>query len=233
MHNPLRILLTAGAFALGVLSLQAQPAVKLYTVDLARVFDSHYETRDNSAKFQEAAQRAQDRLNEMATQIQGLGKEYQELLEQTKNTVLTPEAREKAAQDAEKKMQELQQRNQEAQSFRVSNQRALEARARNFRAMIMEDIAKKISELAKAKNATLVLDKSSIGTALGVPVAVYSDASYDITEEVIAEINKGHPVPAAAPAAPAAPAAATTPAAPAAPASSSQFVVPNVTSDKK
>ena len=70
-----------------------------------------------------------------------------------------------------------------------------------------------------------MLDRSG-PTLFGIPSVLYSDPSYDITEEVVKEVNKDRP-PAAA-VKPAAPVAA--PAAPAtAPAAAPAFKVPNVT----
>jgi outer membrane protein len=79
--------------------------------------------------------------------------------------------------------------------------------------MMLEEIAKVATELAKKRGATLLLDKAG-PTAIGISNVLYSDAAYDLTDEVAKEVNKDKPV--GAPSAPAAPAAA--PAAGAAPA---------------
>ena len=55
---------------------------------------------------------------------------------------------------------------------------------------------------AKRQGATLLLDKSG-PTLIGVSNIIYADASYDITDEVLKEINKDRPAAVTAPAAPA------------------------------
>jgi outer membrane protein len=73
--------------------------------------------------------------------------------------------------------------------------------------------------MAKKQGATLVVDKSG-PTLFGIPAVIYADPAYDMTDDVIKEVNKDRPAPAAAPA----PAAGTAPAKTDAPV---QFTVPN------
>ena len=58
-----------------------------------------------------------------------------------------------------------------------------------------------VADLAKKQGATLVLDKSG-PTLFGIPAIIFADPAYDITQQVIDEVNKDRP-----------PAPATTPAA--------------------
>ena len=68
----------------------------------------------------------------------------------------------------------------------------MQQRIGSFRQMLIEEISKVASDIAKKKGATLLVEKSA---------TLYADPAYDITEEVIAEINKGRPAGSAAPAA--------------------------------
>ncbi len=226
MNKLIRSLLTFGATLAVGLSLQAQPAVKLLVVDMAKVLDNHYKTEEAQAKFNETAQKVQEQLNDYKKQIDAIGEQAKDLAEQSRNTVLTAEVRSKAEQDAQKKYQEYQQRQSEAQTYAGNNQRALQQRMKSYRDMIFEEISKTVRDLAKARGATFVIDKSG-PTILGISSVVYSDPAYDITDEVLKEVNKDRPAPAA----PAAAAAATAPAAatPAPAVAPVQFVVPNVT----
>jgi outer membrane protein len=90
----------------------------------------------------------------------------------------------------------------------------------------MDDIKNAVANIARTRGANLVLDKGG-PTLIGTPALVYSDASYDITDDVLKDLNKDRPAPATP--APAATASPTTPAA-TAPAT---FSVPNVTNPAK
>ncbi len=221
MHKSLRTLLVLSAAWLGAAVLHAQPALKVVVVDMAKVYDTHYKTEEANAKFNDAAQRAQEQLDLLNKQIQTAADEFKALVEDSRSTVLNEAARTKASADAQKKREDIERLNAEAQNFRANTQRSLQQRAKNHRDLIMDEIMKVVNDLARAKGATLVLDKSG-PSMFGVPVVLASDPSFDITEEVVKEVNKDRP-PASAPA----PAGDTKAAAP------GGFSVPNVSSEPK
>ena len=226
MNKMIRTLITLAAFGAGSTALLAQPAVKLVVVDMAKVYDSHYKTEEANAKFRDAEQKAQEQIEELNKQGQSLVDEYKELMEQSKNSILTPEARNKAEADAQKKLEDVQRKQGEVQNFRTNTQRSLQQRIKTHRDLLLEEITKVVNDLAKAQGATLVIDKSG-PTLFGIPSVLYSDASYDITDAVIAAVNKDRPAPAPA-VAPAAGTAAPAAAKPAA-AAPAPFSVPGVT----
>ncbi len=228
MKKLIRTLAVLAALAAGSTALLAQPAVKLVVVDMAKVYDNHYKTEEANAKFRDAEQKAQEQVEELNKQGQILVDEYKELIDQSKNTLLTSEARAKAEGDAQKKLEDIQRKQGEVQQFRANTQRSLQQRIKTHRDLLLEEITKVVNDIAKRQGATLALDRSG-PTLFGIPGVLYADPSYDITEAVLAEVNKDRPAPSAAPAAP-----GTTPsAAPAAPAAGNQFTVPGVTEPKK
>lgn len=218
MNKFIRTFALFAALLTGAASLSAQPAVKLVVVDMAKVYDNHYKTEEANAKFRDAEQKAQEQVEEYNKQGQMLVDEYKELMEQAKNTLLTNEARSKAEADVQKKGEEIQRKQAEVQQFRQTTQRSLQQRIKTHRDLLLEEISKVVTDIAKRNGATLVLDKSG-PTLFGIPSVLYADPTYDITDAVLAEVNKDRPAPAAAPAAPAA--------------SGNQFTVPNVAEPKK
>jgi len=197
MNKMIRTLITLAAFTVGSTALLAQPAVKLVVVDMAKVYDNHYKTEEANAKFRDAEQKAQEQVEELNKQGQTLVDEYKELIEQSKNTLLTAEARSKAEADGQKKLEDIQRKQGEVQQFRQNTQRSLQQRIKTHRDLLLEEIGKIVTEIAKKNGATLVLDKSG-PTLFGIPSVLYADAAYDITETVLQEVNKDRPAPAAA-----------------------------------
>ena len=211
MNKMIRTLMTLAALAVGSTALQAQPALKLIVVDMAKVFDSHYKSEEANAKFRDAEQKAREQAEELNKQGQALVEEYKELQEQAKNALLTPEARTKAEGDAQKKLDEIRRKQEEVQGFRVNTERSLQQRIKTHRDLLLEEISKTVADMAKKQGATLVLDKSG-PTLFGIPAIIFADPAYDITADVITEVNKDRPP------APPAPAATTPAPAPATPA---------------
>jgi len=224
MNKIIRTLLTLAALATGSTALLAQPALKLITVDVAKAYDSYYKAEEGMAKFRDAQQKAQEQAEELRKQGQTMVDEYKELGEQAKNTLLNAEARTKAEQAAQKKLEDIQRKQADLQNFIQSTERSLQQQMFTRRELLLEEITKTVNEIAKRKGATLVIDKSG-PSSFRIPVVLFADPGYDITEEVVTEINKDRPAPAPAAATPATKPAAATPA-PATPALS--FTVPNV-----
>lgn len=224
MNKTIRTLITLAAIAAGSTTLLAQPAVKLVVVDMAKAYDGYYKSEDGNAKLHDAEKKAQEQVEELNKQGQTLVDEYKELVEQSKSTVLTQEARTKAEGEAQKKMEEIQQKQAAVQDFTTKTRGSLQQRMKNLRDVLLEEITKVVNDIAKRKGATLALDKSG-PTLFGIPGVLYADPSYDITDDVLKEINKDRPAPAAATAPTA---GATPPAASAAP----SFSVPNVGGEK-
>jgi outer membrane protein len=77
---------------------------------------------------------------------------------------------------------------------------------------MIEEISKTAVEIAKKKGATFLFDKSG-PTLVGVSNILFYDPSLDITDEVMAEINKDRPatLPTTSPASASAPTTGDTP----------------------
>jgi outer membrane protein len=232
MKNPMiRTLLLTAALAAGCGTLLAQPALKLVTVDIAKSYDSYYKAEDAMNKFNDARQKAQEQAEELRKQGQLLVDEYKELVEQAKSSLLNAEAKSRAEQAAQRKLEDIQRKQQAMQEFVQNTDRSLQQQMLTRRELLVEEITNVVNDIAKRKGATLVIDKSG-PSAFRIPVVLYSDPAYDITDEVIAQINKDRPAappaaPTTAPAAKATPPASSPAAKPAA--GDTGFTVPNVT----
>ncbi len=226
MKKPIHTLLSLGAFGAAAVIAQAQPAPKIVVVDMAKIFDTHYETQAEKAKLDDATKKAQDQIDQMNKDGDALVAQYKELDEQAKNPVSTPDAKSKAVADAQKKGQEIQTKLADRNKFAQDSRAVLQDRIQKFRSLMLEEISKVVVTVAKRKGASLVLDKSG-PSLLGVPSVIYYDPAYEITDDVIAEINQNRP--AGTPAASASPAPST---APAAGVSVPAITVPGVTPSK-
>ncbi len=100
------------------------------------------------------------------------------------------EAKAKLQGDMRLKIEEIQKKQNEVQSFRSNTQRSLQQRIQNFRKLMFEEITVVVNDVAQKKGANLVFDKSG-PSLLGIPSLVYADPAFDITEDVLKEIAKG------------------------------------------
>jgi len=212
MNRPLKSVLTVIAFSAAALGLSAQPVPKIVTADMGKLLEGYYKTDEQMTKIRAEQEKAQAELERMSKELNQVVEQYKEAADQSKSTLLTPEARAKAESDMAAKADDIRRRQAEGQNYGQNAQRQIQQRAQTVRSLLLDEITKKVKEIAKNKGATFVVDSSGM-TALGIPAVIYADPAYDITNDVMTEINRDRPAtpPAAAPGAPA-PAAA--PAAP-------------------
>ena len=190
----------------------AETAPKIATVDMAKLLDDHYETVDQNTKLKGDEAKANEELEKLNKEGQDLVAQLKELEEKSKNPAIAADAKEKLQTEMRAKIEEIQRKQNEVQSFRGNTQRSLQQRIQNFRKIMFEKINVTVIEVAKKKGANLVLDKSGF-SHIGISPIIYSESSYDITEDVQKEINKSRPAASATPAATPATATATAPAA--------------------
>ena len=223
MKPSLKSLVACAALALTAVSAHAQTAPKIAVVDLAKLFDNHWKTKEQQAKLQADEAKAQDQLAAITKDGNALVEQFKELDEQSKNPTATADAKAKAQAEAQKKYDEIQQKRGEQNQFVQTTRSTLQQRFQNFKTLMLEEITKTADDVAKKKGATFLFDKSG-PSLVGVSNILYFDPSLDITDEVMAEINKDAP-PASATTAPTTSAPATP--APAA-GDSPQITVPGI-----
>jgi len=188
MKTSLRTILAAAALSVTSLAF-AQSAPKICVLDMAKVFDTHYKTEEQQTKLKADEKKAMEEVERVEKDIRTAADKFKESKEQMDNPALNQEARDKAKADAQKTYEEIQQKQQEGNQFKQNAQRNFQQRIANFRQLLIEEISKIATDVAKRRGATILFDKGSL---------IYSDSTYDITDEVIAEINKSRPAGTAA-----------------------------------
>jgi len=193
------------SLAFGTATASAQ-ALKIGTVDMKRVFESYYKTKDAEAKINEARNAAKKELEDRMDIAKKSLEEVKKLDEAIAKPELSREAKEQKAKQRSEKAAELQNMDREIREFQQSREKQLQEQSVRMRAGIVDDINKIVADKVKAENFELVFDKS--GPSLnGVPIVLYSRDNFDFTDAVITALNKTKgtaEAPAAAPAAPAA-----------------------------
>lgn len=211
MKNSLKSLFAVAAFGALALGVSAQPAPKIMVVDMAKLYDTHYKTLEQNAKIQADDQKAQEEVEKMNKEGNALVEEYKSLNDQSQSVALSAEAKSKAQDAAQKKLEQIQAKQREVQTFIQNTRNSLGQRLNTFRSLMLEEISKVAADVGKRKGATLIVDKAG-PTGIGISAFIYVDAAYEITEDVLKEINKDRPVGAPSAAAPAASGATPSPA---------------------
>lgn len=170
----------------------AQPALKIVVVDMAKLLDEHPETAEQNVKLKGDEARANEELEKLNKEGQDLVAALKELEEKSKNPALSDNTKEALQTEMRSKIEEIQRKQNEVQSFRTNTQRSLQQRIQNFRKVMFDKINVTVTDVAKRADATLVLDKSGL-SHIGLSTVVYADTAYDITEEVQKIVGKAPP----------------------------------------
>jgi outer membrane protein len=192
MKKSLQSLVAVAVLALSSLTAHAQTSPKILVVDLEKLFNGHWKTQEQQAKLKADGAKAQDQISALQKDGAALVEQFKELDEQSKNPTATAEAKTKAQADAQKKYDEIQQKQSELRSFAQNTQSTLRQRFETFKTLMLDEITKTAVDIAKKHGATFLVDKSG-PTLVGVSNILYFDPSLDITDEVSAELNKDRP----------------------------------------
>jgi outer membrane protein len=174
--------------ALGTSHASAQ-SLKIGTVDMKRIFDSYYKTKDAESKINEARNAAKKELEDRMDIAKRALEEVKKLDEDIQKPELSKEAKEQKSKIRSEKATELQNMDREIREFQASREKQLQEQSVRMRAGIVDDINAVVSARVKAESYNLVFDKS--GPSLnGVPIVLYAMDSYDFTDTVVTALNK-------------------------------------------
>ena len=205
--------LVAASFGFSAATASAQN-LKIGTVDMKKVFESYYKTKDAEAKINEARNSAKKELEDRMDVAKKVLEEVKKLDEDIAKPELSKEAKDSKGKIRSEKASELQGMDREIREFQQNREKQLQEQSVRMRSGIVEEINKVVDAKVKSEQFDLVLDKS--GPSLnGVPVVLFSRDTYEFTPEVITALNKNKSSDTSASDAPAKPAAPATPATPA------------------
>jgi outer membrane protein len=180
------VFLLVAAFATATASAQS---TKFGTVDMKRVFDSYFKTKDAESKINEARNAAKKELEDRMDIAKKALDEVKKLDEELQKPELSKETKDQKAKIRSEKATELQNMDREIREFQASREKQLQEQSVRMRAGIVDDINKVVSDRVKADNFDFVFDES--GPSLnGVPIVLFSRDSYDFTDSVITALNK-------------------------------------------
>jgi outer membrane protein len=163
--------------------------IKIGTVDMKRVFESYYKTKDAEAKINEKRNSAKKELEDRMDVAKKALEEVKKLDEDVQKPELSKSARDEKMRTRQEKASDLQNMDREIREFQAAQEKQLNELSVRMRAGIVEEINKVVEARVKAENYDLVIDKS--GPSLnGVPLVLFSRDNWDFTTDVVTALNK-------------------------------------------
>ncbi len=198
MKLSLALPLVIASLAFSAVSASAQ-VTKIGTVDMKKVFENYYKTKDAEARINEARNAAKKEMDDRMDIYNKGVNEVKKMNEEIESPALGKEAKETKSKARDEKVGELNTMQREINEFRQTREKQLQEQSVRMRGGIVEEINKIVEGKVKSDNFDLVLDKS--GPSLnGVPVILYARDAFDFTDDVIKALNKNKGKEDAAPA---------------------------------
>lgn len=187
----MKLIHIACAFSLTIVTqLQANPdPSRTAVVDMKRVFAEYSRTKEAEQEINDRKAQAKRELDERTARYKTMLEQYQTLRLKVQDEALTPDLRETHRQEATRIGQEAKSLERQITEFRQRRERQLQEQVIRIRKTILEEINEHVIELAKTSNVDRVFDSSGLSLN-GVGFLLYSRATDDISDQIIARINR-------------------------------------------
>lgn len=181
------LLLLAFLTAPGVSQTARAQDGKIATVDLKKLFNGFWKTKQASALLED--RKASDRkdLKDMADGIDKAEAEYRDLLTQADDPAISDTERARRKQAAADKNKEINDHKVAYDTYSRQAESQMQEMVQRMNNNLLTEIQKTISDKAKLAGYSLVLNSPSDSV-------LYSKGDLDITADVLAALNAGAPV---------------------------------------
>jgi outer membrane protein len=196
IRNPVSTLRVAAAVALAALALGAAPAraeVKIAVIDLKKVFDGFWMTKQADAELKASEADYRKNRRRLMDEGQRATEEYKKLLEGANDQALAADERAKRKAEAEKKVAELREIEQSVTQFDRTTAQNLQDQGRRMRERILAKIREVVDAKARSGGFTLVLDTAA-ETPNQTPILLFSNRENELTDSVLTELNATAPI---------------------------------------
>lgn len=161
-------------------------------VSMRRVFDEYYKTERANAIIKSRAQTAELERKDIVDSLKKLKTTFDNQIAEARDKSLNESARESKKDQAESTYAQLRETEERLERFEHSSQRQFAEEMREKQQELVEEIRGVIANYAKEKGFNLVLDVSG-KTFNNTESVVYYDPATEITDQIIAIINKNAP----------------------------------------
>ena len=161
---------------------------KVATIDLQKVIQAFYKTKDADAKLAQAQKAYQDELN---ARMDSYRKALDAINQANKdlNNAKRAEDRTRWTQVRDTKVDTARTLEREITDFRGSREKELQNERTIMRSNLVDEIRGVVNEKIHSEGYQLVLDTSGQGGNTASPVVFYAEGALDISDAVIAKLN--------------------------------------------
>ncbi len=180
--------------AAAVLTAAARADTKVAVIDLKRVFEKYWKTKQANADLDDQKADITKKKKGMLEDYQKANDDYKKLVESANDQAVSTDERERRKGAAEKKLMEIKEIEQTANLFQRNAEENLSLQVRRRTENILRDIRELIDAKAKAGGYSMVIDTSAQSPSIvPTPVLLYTNGENDLTEEILSQLNAAAP----------------------------------------
>lgn len=183
----LRFILVTVAL-LSVMAFSAAAQTKLATVDMKKIFNGYWKTKQATAALEKRKAELRKELKDEADRLDKAQTDYKRLLDQSNDQAIAADEREKRKQAAGDKAREINKSKADLEQYQRQAEAQLADMSQRMSGNLVTEIQKAVGDKAKAGGYGMVLNSAT------TEVVVYSDTKADITDAVLAQLNIGAPI---------------------------------------
>jgi len=190
MHTAkFRLIIAMALLAAGLATAAEQ---KTAFINMERVFDEYYKTKNANLQFKARGEEIDAKRKELLAKVKSAKTELDKLSAECRDKSLNDNAREKKREGAEDKLSELKDAEEKLLDFDKTYKKEIAEQMRQMQQQIVAEIRGVIQTYAAEHKIDIVLDNSG-KTLNNVEAVMYFDKSMDITEPILAIMNKNAP----------------------------------------
>ena len=172
--------------------------LKIATVSMERLFDEYHKTKEANARFKARADEMDVKRRELIADAKVRKGELETLGAEARDKSLNDAERNKKQAQAEEKFTQTREAEEKLMDFDKACKLQFGDQMRQLQQQIVVEIRGVIQAYIKDRGITLVLDSSG-KTMNNVEAVLIADKSFDITDAILAIINKDAPPAAVVP----------------------------------
>jgi outer membrane protein len=197
MKNWLRTLFP-GLLLISLLSSPALAQSRIATIDLRKVFDGYWKTKQADAALKDRAADMEKEHKNMLEDWKKAKEDYQGLLAGANDQAVSAEERDKRKKAAEDKLKYIKETEDTITQYERQARSTLDEQRKRMRDNILGEIRNVLNAKAKAERFSLVIDTAS-ESFNNTPIILYTNNENDLTENILSQLNAGAPVETAKP----------------------------------
>jgi outer membrane protein len=181
--------------ALLLLGLLGEPVLaqnRVATIDLRKVFDNYWKTKQADSSLKDRAADMEKEHRNMLDDWKKAKEDYQGLLSGANDQAVSVEEREKRKKLAEDKFKFIKETEDSITQYEKQARSTLDEQRRRMRDNILVEIRNVLNAKAKANGYGLVIDVAS-ESVNNTPVVLYNNNENDVTEAILTQLNSNAP----------------------------------------